>query len=392
MKNLKINKEWFKKVISTGLVLVTLSNLTGCSLNNKKASKEESKKVVSTVVSDNRMINIADLQLKDKKSGNVIEKTSIEKVLVGNKLVEDFDIIKIMFDKSVDSVLVNDELIPVESLSLYNAKYNEDIDELDYILDNDMLVPVSEYFGNSNYAEKANSTSDSKEDTIVDEELTDEEFYELVDEIYEDYSERKLDVSKEDVIDYTMLVNIDEIAEDNKYLITDIVGDRKVENVEYNAFDVYSAVATANNYNYCSKKLGWDSLILVSDTVFDQAEKKVVIELENRVKEIVEVSKDVEEFNVLLNKLLVGMLNSKEDEFNMANGVGYSTMTILINFIRINFASILDEANSELIKYFISYAEEYGTSYYDNSRSTAYYSGIYNLLTDTVNCAKTKTK
>ena len=73
----------------------------------------------------------------------------------------------------------------------------------------------------------------------------------------------------------------------------------------------------------------------------------------------------------------------------MENGSGYNVMNILINFVRRNFA--LDKANSELIKYFISYAEEYGTSYYANSRSTAYYSGMYNLLTELANC-KVKTK
>ena len=68
------------------------------------------------------------------------------------------------------------------------------------------------------------------------------------------------------------------------------------------------------------------------------------------------------------------------------------SINILVNFIRRNFTSNLDKANAELIKYFISYAEEYNTSYYENSRSTAYYSGIYNLLTDSITCANTRVK
>ena len=84
------------------------------------------------------------------------------------------------------------------------------------------------------------------------------------------------------------------------------------------------------------------------------------------------------------------MLNSTEEEFNMDNGVGYSVMNILINFVRRNFA--LDQANSELIKYFISYAEEYNTSYYENSRSTAYYAGIYELITKNYGCSYVRTK
>ena len=55
------------------------------------------------------------------------------------------------------------------------------------------------------------------------------------------------------------------------------------------------------------------------------------------------------------------MLNATEEEFNMENGSGYNVMNIIINFIRINFKSILDAKNAEQIKYFISYGEEYGT-------------------------------
>ena len=41
MKNLKFNKEGLIKLISTGMVLVTLSNLTGCSLKREKEELEQ---------------------------------------------------------------------------------------------------------------------------------------------------------------------------------------------------------------------------------------------------------------------------------------------------------------------------------------------------------------
>ena len=50
------------------------------------------------------------------------------------------------------------------------------------------------------------------------------------------------------------------------------------------------------------------------------------------------------------------------------------------------------KANAELIRYFCNYAEDFGTEYYENSRSTAYYSGIYYLLTENLTCGKTRTK
>ena len=186
-----------------------------------------------------------------------------------------------------------------------------------------------------------------------------------------------------------MFANSDRIAKDNKELINTIIGERKFDEVEMNVFNVHSAIQTKNNYNYCSKGLGFDSLILVSDTIFDKKEKEVVESIEKRIEEIVNAKGNSQEFNKSLNTLLMEMLNATEEEFNMENGSGYNVMNILINFVRRNFA--LDKANSELIKYFISYAEEYGTSYYANSRSTAYYSGMYNLLTELTNC-KVKTK
>ena len=389
MKNLKINNEWFKKTISTALVLVTLSNLSGCSVKNNEETLETEGVTVTTVIANNRMIKLSDLRLKNLDTKEIVDIASVEALLIDNKLDREIDLVKIIFDSNVESILVNDEFISVEKLGLFNVVTNQDISKLDYVLDGDDVDHIKDYVSEEEIKEETDKTETVEEEYV---ELTDEKFYELVDLVYEKYSEIGLDVSKEEVTDYVMFVNVDRIAKDNKELIETIVGDRKIENLELNAFDVYSAVATRNNENYCAKGLGFDSLILVSDTVFDNKDKNEMIKLEGRIKELIEVSSDKEEFNKLLNKLLMEMLNATEEEFNMEYGTGYSAMTILINFVRINFTNILDEANSELIKYFISYAEEYGTSYYENSRSTAYYSGIYNLITDTLSCAKTRTK
>ena len=395
MKNLKINNGLFKRITSFGLACVLAGSFTGCSLD-KKGKEDDSKEVLTTVVADNKMILVSDLKLKNTKTNEVLDNETIEAILVGNKLDREFDLIEVVFNKSVDSILVNDELLPVDKLKLVNSRNNEEIDELDYALVGDELIPMDKYIKGIRSVDSNNSckVEESIDETVVEEEayeeLTEEKFYALVDEVYKKYDEIGLDVSKEEVIDYVMMINIDRIAKDNQELITNIIGDRKTENVELNAFDVYSAVITKNNYNWCSQGKGFDSLILVSDTVFDKQEKEVVKNIENRVKEIVEASDNKEEFNTLLNTLLMEMLNSTEEEFNMEYGVGYSVMQVVINFVRRNFE--LDSANAELIKYFISYAEEYNTSYYANSRSTAYYSGIYNLLTDSLGCVKTRTK
>ena len=86
------------------------------------------------------------------------------------------------------------------------------------------------------------------------------------------------------------------------------------------------------------------------------------------------------------------MCDAEKDEFNMQSGVGYSTMLVLVNFVRINFFTQLDSTNDELIKYFVTFAND-GVEYEENSMMTAYYRSFYSLLTD---CVKeesyTKTK
>lgn len=398
MKNFKINNSVFKRLVSGGLALVLAGSFTGCSNSKNNTSADTESNTLYEVVADNKIISIEDLKLKNAKTNQIVE--DIEAVLIGNKLERKFDLIDIIYNSSVESILINDEFISVKDLKLVNINTNQEIDMIDYALVGDELIPMKDYIANNGYEIRESKSVEEKEDEekYEDRDLTDEEFYKLVDEIYEEYSEIGLDVKKEEIIDYLMLVNIDEIAEDNKDLITDIIGERKTENVELNAFDVYSAVITENNSNWCAKGLGWDSLILVSDTVFDEEERKTVEKIEARVKEIVEASNNKEEFNKLLNKLLMEMLTATEEEFNMEYGTGYSTMQILINFVRINFIDYLDKENAELIKNFIVYADEYnavdanGRSYYENARSTGYYMGIYNLLTDSQNCVKTRTK
>ena len=394
MKNLKFNKEGLVKLISTGMVLVTLSNLTGCSRRVVKNEENTDSKRLETIVSNNKVVNVTDLRIKNIKTDEVVE--NIDAILVDNKFEEEFNLIDVMFNSSVKTVLIGNELVSVDSLKLVDVKTNEELDTIDYALIGNELVSMKDYYKsttNTNIVcehicdECAAKLEVEDEEEYV--ELTDEKFFELADAVYKKYSEIGLDVSKEEVIDFVMFVNSDRIAKDNKELINTITGERKFEEVEMNVFNVHSAIQTKNNYNYCSKGFGFDSLILVSDTIFDKNEKKVVESIENRIKEIVEAKGNSQEFNGLLNTLLMEMLNATEEEFNMENGAGYNVMNILINFVRRNFA--LDKANGELIKYFISYAEEYGTTYYANSRSTAYYSGMYNLLTELTNCnVKTK--
>ena len=375
IKNLKINQRRIKAGIGA-FILTSTMFLTGCKQNTTDGVVTE-EGTLQYVFADNKMISLSDLRLKDKETNNIIE--NIDAVLVGNKLEREVDLISIIFDSSVESILIGDELVPVDRLVLINTKTNQELNAIDYALINDELVSMEDRI-NDNMDINSNGEN---------EELTTKKFYELVDAVFKKYSEIGLDVSREDVIDYLLFANIDKIATDNKELIDEIIGEREVDVVYSNSADVRSAIMTENNFRYCSKGLGWDSLILVSDTIFDKEERKVVENIEARIKEVVEAKGNKTEFNELFGKLLKDMLFATNEEFNMESGAGYHVMMILVNFVRVNHQSLLNAENAELVKYFVNFATD-AVEYQENSRATAYYRGIYNILTDCP--TKTKTK
>lgn len=377
MKNLKINKQRIKAL--TGAIILA-TNLTACSFtqtntNNVKETYTTEDSVLDTkdaqylVVVENKVekiVPITSLKLVNSKNEIV---TKVDGVIVNGKIMDIKNPVEIKFSLDVEKVIINNELLPVSEFSLVNGETLE------------KLTNIVGMYANYEYIDL------SQNPLFNDNRLTEEKFNELVETISKKYiDEFKLDVTKEDVIDYLMIVNIDKLATDNNELINTIIGDRNPDDIVLNAFNVYSAILTENNDRYCAKELGFDSIITVSETVFDKEEKEVVVNIEKRIKEIVSAKNNKEEFNKLLNKLLTDMYDAEKEEFNMESGAGYSVMTILVNFVRINFLTDLDKTNAELIKYFVTFAGD-GKEYEENSRTTSYYRGIYTLITD---CEKTK--
>lgn len=390
MKNLKINKKRIKAL--TGAIIFS-TNLAACDSNQNNNEGMQVYIIEDEIVSNNeylvvkeddieRLIPVEELKLADSNN-KIIEK--IDAIIVNNKMMSFKNPVEIIFNEEIKQVLVGYEIISTTDLKLVD-KNNKEITNI-----------IGMYNSNYEFVEFNKTTTDKKEDDKKEDteeeyiELTDELFYELADKVYNKYKEIGLDVKEEEVIDFMMMVNIDKIAKDNKDLVEKIIGDRNKDTVILNMMDVYSAIKTKNDYNYCSKGLGFDSLILVNDTIFDKETSNKTIEFESRVEEIFDARGDKDKFNELLNKLMMEVLNATEDEFNMENGAGYSIMEVLMYFIRSNFTNIMNKENAELIKYFCNYIGD-ETTYYENSRSTAYYSGIYYLFTDSYNCGKTKTK
>ena len=378
MKNLRINKRRIKAMLGA---IVLSTNMTACSFKQSDNNVNDDINTKDIYITEDSLLDIENLQylvVVDNDVRRIVPVSSLKLVDGNNKVVEE-----------VDGIIVNDKIMSIEDP--VDIKFSNDIENV--IIDNEIISASEFSLVNGETLEKLENVvgmyanyeyTDLEENELFnDNKLTNEKFFELVEEIYGKYSSDNLDVTREQVTDYLMVVNMDRLATDNNELINTIVGDRNVDMVVANAFNVYSAILTENNDRYCAKELGFDSIITVSDTVFDKDEKETVINIENRVKEIVLAKDNNEEFNKLVNNLLMDMCDAEKDEFNMQSGVGYSTMLVLVNFVRINFFTQLDKTNDELIKYFVTFASD-GVEYEENSMMTAYYRSFYSILTDCV--------
>lgn len=377
MKNVRINSQRISALIGA---IILVPTLTGCGFTQSKDNKDKETYVSEDSILNNegiqylvingednqKIVPVEDIKLVNSKN-EVIEK--VDGVIVNNKIMSVENPVDIMFSADIEQVMIGYDLLPVSEFALVNGETKE------------KLTNVIGAYVNNEFIDLSNNS------LLNGELLTEEKFYALVDEVFKKYNEQGLDINRENIIDYVMMVNIDKLARDNKELVDTIIGERNPDEAVLSAFNVYSAVITENNDRYCAKGLGWDSIIKVSDTVFDEAEREVVKKIEDRIAEIVKLKDNRVEFNEEFEKLLMDMLDAENEMFNMESGVGYSVATILVNFVRINFMNILDKINSDLVKY-ITYYEGDGIEYEENARSTGYYRNIFSLITE---CEKTKT-
>ncbi len=382
MKNLKINEQKIKAMIGS-MILVT--NLTACNIVNTENTQPEEKEIyteedniltdegIQYLLVDNTLIPISDIKLIDSNK-NII--TKVDGVIVNNQIKNINNPVEIMFSKNITSVIIDNKIFNVNDFSLLNRKTNEEIKNIKGAFINNEFISL----------EQKNDETE-KEHKI----LTDEEFYNLVDTIYNKLVAEGLPVTKEEITKYVMIVNIDQLKEENKELVNTIIGQKETNEVILDTYSVISRIITENNTRWCAKGMDWDELLMyiAPDTIFSETEKAKTVELGERVKTIVETGRngDKDKFNELLNKLLMDMLDAKEDNFKLESGNGFNDMYIYINFIRINFLNELDKTNGELIKYFVVFEGD-GLEYEQNAKTSEYWSGINYLINE---CHKSKT-
>ena len=380
MKNLKINSQKIKALIGS-MILVT--NLSACSIVNNNSQADTTKttetaKVIDYLLVDNKLVPVSNISLMDSNK-NII--TKIDGVIIDNEIKNITNPIEIMFTDNISGIIINNEIFKVSEFTLVNKDTKEELKNIKGAFINNELIPL-----NIN-GDKTNTNDNNEEHKI----LTDEEFYNLVDDIYNKLTKEGLPVTKEEVIKYLMIVNIDQLKEENKELVNTIIGDQDPNEVILDTYSLISRIITENNSRWCAKGLGWDKLLmyLAPDAIFSETEKSKTVELGERVRAIVETGRngDKDKFNELLNKLLMEMIDAKEDNFKLESGNGFNDMYIYINFIRINFLNELDKTNGELIKYFVVFDGD-GIEYEQNAKTSEYWSGINYLINE---CHKSKT-
>ena len=276
-------------------------------------------------------------------------------------------------DSSIGSVIENNN-----SLDMYDSRDNvlivEDIDE------NDKLVLV-----------------EAEEE--ISEPLTTENFNNLVNTIETKFAEKSLAVSKEDARKFAMIINIDELAQDNKELINEIIGSQNTEEVFGDADKV---ISTIMNYNYqyyyndddaimkafedgVAYKHDVDGFVKLSDFIYNKEQKEIVMEIESRISEINDSVRD--KMNELIHTLLKDMIGATSKLSMLEDGVNYAVEWVYIELIRgmfgmdLNGKSTLNDTNADLVKYYVSYVED-DKAYYDNASVNGSVRNINNLLND----------
>ena len=380
MKNLKINSQKIKALIGS-MILVT--NLSACSIVNNNSQADTTKttetaKVIDYLLVDNKLVPVSNISLMDSNK-NII--TKIDGVIIDNEIKNITNPIEIMFTDNISGIIINNEIFKVSEFTLVDKDTKEELKNIKGAFINNELIPL-------NIKGDKTNTNDNNEEHKI---LTDEEFYNLVDDIYNKLTKEGLPVTKEEVTKYLMIVNIDQLKEENKELVNTIIGEQDPNEVILDTYSLISRIITENNSRWCAKGLGWDKLLmyLAPDAIFSETEKSKTVELGERVRAIVETGRngDKDKFNELLNKLLMEMIDAKENNFKLESGNGFNDMYIYINFIRINFLNELDKTNGELIKYFVVFDGD-GIEYEQNAKTSEYWSGINYLINE---CHKSKT-
>ena len=223
-------------------------------------------------------------------------------------------------------------------------------------------------------------------------ELTTERFEDLTSGLIQKYESLGLDVSREDIIKYVMIRNLDKLRQDNNELVASIIGSQEPTEVFADADHVIDAIMTYNLL-YFDKYHTTDGFLSAADGVFDEVQRARVLEIERRVYEIGAYYQDECMYNELTYTLLRDMINPLNPISELEDGVSYGVEWIDMYMVRSTFGTdryiTLNDVNNDLVKYFVSFVGD-GEEYENNALVNGNVRNINALLYE---CdAKTLTK
>ncbi len=381
IKNLKINGDKIKALAGA---IILMTSLTACGNSEARNSERKTYSIEESMFDnqnaqyllvDNELIPITDIRLMDSK-GNIIE--SVDAVIVDGEMMNIENPVEIMFSKDIDSVVINNKIMPVSEFTLANANTKKEISVISGVFVDNKLVSVDTNNNNGVYADENYEV------------LTNEKFYQLVDEKIEECKEKGIAFDEADIEKLVMFVNINRLLVDNPSLVYQIIGGENLTEAELiNVMmdgEMIQDTFNAYNLDLFRETKSIEGFILISDCVFDPAEKEKAQLVESRVLEIGSYARtDVDKMNELITSLLTDLYEENEEVYNMESGTRYG-LRYMLRPIRDLFGRnecedeiTLNSTNKDFVKYFVSYVGD-ENDYYMNGWGTAAYQNVYGLL------------
>lgn len=387
MKNLKVNWDKIKKIVSTGLAFVVISSFSGCTQeDNIEEDNTESnletyvpiestfdKNTVDAIISSNEIIPYEQIKLANSNN-EIIEK--IDGVIVNNKIMSVANPIDIMFGKEI-KVIVDKNIYSSCDFKLVNGNTKKEIKEITSVISGNGILP----FNGTSIDKETEETEESTNcKTKV---LTDEEFNKLLDSVKKDLDAKNISYDPGKVDDYLTVCNIDALSESNPDKIEEVIGDQTVEKVMQNAYDIESSKVS---YDYSSyfETGSTDDFFKVSNVVFSEEDKKIVDEIQKRVNLIGKIEDD-EEFNNEVCKLLYDFCDETNPYYGKLSDGAYFALQEVLEPLRGMYGmeykedDRFNEKGLNAIKYMVPYAGD-EKDYEDNNLLTASILNINGLL------------
>lgn len=342
-------------------------------------------KIEKIELDSKKYISVKDFGLKDE-DGVIYKK--VDGVKTDGKLKNVKNLIDVIIGDDIDGVLIGDELYNLDSFTFVNTATGEELGTITgVILEDGEIVDIVDLKTGS----KSDDKSNAKDEEYVP--LTEEKFYELVDDMETVLKSKNIEYKEEDVIYYLMVINADRLAIDNHELLLNIVGTSNFDAIKIGAKTVIGSRVSYDYgvyYGYTTESNFLDA----SAGIFDPDEKKCVQELQQRVAKIGKIEDD-DEFNAEVVALRDEMYDESSKYYTLSSGTLFSLHEVfeplrgaygMRNFEDDRF----NEAGLEAIKTLVPYVSDSQTQQ-DNNLLNGAEMNISDIVEDCKSHVKTRT-